>query len=347
MKTLDKFKILYRLGLDARTPKIFSFHDCLPDVFSGYIELLVAKRYQILGAGELLERMSKRDKFRKEVVLTFDDGRRNCWTVVYPLLKKYRIKASMFIIPSRIKDSGEAYPNLEDYWNNKVSWENLYMSHLRQPYLTWRELEIMRDSGLVEVHSHGLRHNVVSVSNRVVDFQHPGVFEMPVYFDEWYEAGMPSLETLWGSPVYERGWAPLASNEYVADQRTIFVMNDFIKNNGGFIFFKKKKWRRRIFDYYMSHQNDFGAGHFQKIKTAEDIRSSIFESKSIIETRLRTKCVFFSLPLYQNNPSLLDLLAEAGYKAVFGGLESIKNPGSGIFTLRRIPGFWLKFLQIF
>ncbi|HAJ57392.1 MAG TPA: hypothetical protein DCL35_06445 [Candidatus Omnitrophica bacterium] len=359
MRTIDKLKILAGLALGTKGPKIFSFHDCLPDVFSGYLELLAYKRYSILGGQELLERFSSKvldlDKEPhvnvKEAVLTFDDGRRNCWSVIFPLLKKYRAKAILFVIPSRISEVDEYFPNLEDYWNGRTSWENLYLSHRRMPYLTWKELEIMQSSGLVEIHSHGLRHDVVRVSSGVIDFQHPGVYEMPVYFDEWFDAGLPLLDYQWGAPIYERSWAPFASNIYVPDRRADTVMNEFVKNNGGFLFFKKKKWRAKLFNYYNSQKKNFGSGHFKKIEDREDAYLSLAESKSAIEKKMGNKDIFFSLPLYQSSPEILKIAADVGYRAIFTGPQSINKgckslslKADALFILTRIPSFWIKFL---
>lgn len=344
MKAYDKIKILLKLVSDTRHPKIFSFHDCLPDVFSHYIELLIAKRYKILDARELLERLDSRRRFKKEVVLTFDDGRRNCWTVIFPLLKKYKIKAQFFVIPSRLSDTQEYFPNLEDYWNGKVSWENLYLSHRKQPYLTWKELKVMRASGLVEVFSHSLKHEVVAVGSRVIDFQHPGVYEMPVYFDEWFADGAPPPETLWGVPVYERLWAPLAANVYLPNRKIDLMMNEFVKKSGGFLFFKKKDWRKILFDHFAGQKNNFSPGHFMKTAEREDACTSVAESRKLIETKLNNACAFFSLPLYQGYEEIRPFLEVAEYRAVMTGFAGGERSGSRLFLLNRIPSFWIKFL---
>ena len=354
MNALDRTRILYRLGFDASRPKIFSFHDCLPDVFSMYIDLLIYKRYKMLGAQELIERLGPRTKFKKEVVLTFDDGRRNCWTVIFPLLKKYKIKACFFIIPSRIKETDEYFPNLEDYWRGRVSWENLYVSHRRQPYLTWKELEVMQASGLVDIFSHSLRHEEVAISSKVIDFQHPGVYEMPVYFDEWFQSGEPQPDTLWGVPIYERAWAPLASNIYLPNRQGDLFMAEFVKKNGRFLFFKKRDWRAKLFEYFYAHKKSFSSSHFKKLEDKEDAAQSIIESKKIIENKLKNSCIFFSLPLYQGMPEMLTIITDAGYKAVFTGPVPDKAQKIPLnhkrqrpFLLNRIPSFWIKFLTYF
>ena len=347
MNPLSKLKNLYTLAADVKQPKIFSFHDCLPDVFSKYLELLIYRRYRVLDLSEATDRMRGEGSFKKEVVLTFDDGRRNGWTIIFPLLKKYKIKASFFIIPSRIKDSEEYYPNLEDYWNGRVSWENLYVSHRRQPHLTWKELGIMQESGLVDVFSHSLRHEVTSVSPTIIDFQHPGVYEMPVYFDEWFKAGEALFEMIWGAPIYERVWAPLASNVYMPNPKVDIFMNEFVRQNGGFLFFKKKNWRKSLLDYFSQHKRDFDPGHFKRIENKEEASVSMLESKETIEKRLHNSCLFFSLPLYQDFPGMMKMAQASGYHAVLAGPSSVCHENSKVFLFKKFPSFWIKFLTYF
>jgi hypothetical protein len=345
MRLIDKLNRLYKLALDAKHPKIFSFHDCLPDIFSRYIELLLVKRYYLLGAQELLERLESRAPSGREAVLTFDDGRRNVWTVIFPLLKKYRIKAILFVIPGRVQDTDEVFPNLEDFWQGRVSWENLYITHRRQPYLTWRELDVMQSSGLVDIFSHGLRHEVVRASNRVVDFQHPGVYEMPVYFDEWYQSGCPMPDTLWGTPVYERSWAPMVQNIYVPDSAPDAKMSQFVKTNGAFLFFRKKNWRKKLFDVWSAQKNRWPRGTFKKCDTFEDAAASVASSKEEIERRLKNACLGFSLPLYQTNDAVARALTVSKYRMVFTGPTSAAKTPANTFLLNRIPSFWIKFLS--
>jgi len=345
IRTRDKIRTLARLFADNRQPKVFSFHDCLPEAFTRYVELLVAKRYHVVGGEELWGRAHFAPKRRKEVVLTFDDGRRNCWTVIFPLLKKYRVKAVLFVIPERIRDTDEVLPNLEDYWNGRVGWESLYLSHRQEPYLTWRELEIMCSSGLVDVCSHGLHHEVVFASGRLQDFQHPGVYEMPVYFDEWYQAGRPALEDVWGTPLYERSWAPLAQNVYQPRAETARAMNAYIKSQGGFLFFKKKRWRALLGRRYEALTRDGVDGAYRKNPTRETLVDSVSLSKRLIERRLKCPCPAFSLPLYQDPPVLEGALHKAGYRLAFGGPFSDRSRYKKVPILNRLPGFWLKFLS--
>lgn len=69
--------------------------------------------------------------YHKTLALTFDDGYRDFYTTVFPLLKKYNISATIFVITKDVGKNGN---------------------------VTWEMLKEMVGSGLVEVGSHTVSH---------------------------------------------------------------------------------------------------------------------------------------------------------------------------------------------
>jgi peptidoglycan/xylan/chitin deacetylase (PgdA/CDA1 family) len=133
------------------------------------------------------------------VAITIDDGRRNCYEVLFPLLKEFQIPATFFVVSSFIRR--------EDWvWTDKVLWlseqssrigelsagniDRLFagMNQLRPEGRTafleaiakrmgvsippkapskygpcsWSDLREMADSGLVEIGSHTVTHPVLA-----------------------------------------------------------------------------------------------------------------------------------------------------------------------------------------
>lgn len=76
-----------------------------------------------------------------DLVIAFDDGEINIYQHAYPLLKKYSMKALVFIIA--------------DYIGKSNSWD-LNIGY-KTSHLGWREIREMRDFG-IEFGSHGLTH---------------------------------------------------------------------------------------------------------------------------------------------------------------------------------------------
>lgn len=71
----------------------------------------------------------------KPIIITFDDGYASNYELVFPIIQKYQIKASIFIVTDFI-----------DKEINGIS------------YLSWQECLEMQNSGLIEIYSHSKRH---------------------------------------------------------------------------------------------------------------------------------------------------------------------------------------------
>ncbi|MFH0857184.1 MAG: polysaccharide deacetylase family protein [Candidatus Magasanikbacteria bacterium] len=98
--------------------------------FESILEYLQEKNYNTLFASDLLQYMEEEKLPENSILLTFDDGSKTFYTNVYPLLKKYNMKAVMHIM-SGVKG-------------------NLWLST--------EEIQEMEKSGLVEFQSHTEYH---------------------------------------------------------------------------------------------------------------------------------------------------------------------------------------------
>ncbi len=68
----------------------------------------------------------------KVVIITMDDGQVGCYTDAFPVLKKYNVPATIFIV------------------NTLVGTED---------YFSWEQAKEMYDTGLVQIHCHGYNHS--------------------------------------------------------------------------------------------------------------------------------------------------------------------------------------------
>ena len=112
-----------------------------PERFRQHMEYLKVNGYQVIGLDELVQGIKSGRKFpHNTVVITFDDGYEDNYTTVFPLLKKYRILARIFLATSFIGGT------------------RTLRSGAMLPMLTWDQIREMKSSGLVEFHPHTHTH---------------------------------------------------------------------------------------------------------------------------------------------------------------------------------------------
>jgi len=91
---------------------------------------------------------------KNSICLVFDDGYFDFYHLIYPLLKKYNIKALLGVIPSVTLDTTgiDAKIRLSPEHNH------LFKEYKKATFCTYEELLEMQDSQLVQIASHSLTH---------------------------------------------------------------------------------------------------------------------------------------------------------------------------------------------
>lgn len=143
-------------------------------VFKNFFEVLDWERFKAFLSGDYKPK-------KRAVFLTFDDGYVDNFVYAYPLLKKYQLKAHLFITSSRILDKPLVRPTLVDYWNGKVPFNGLFkpkpmweaqkeflLKGESEEFLSWEELNLMKD--VFSYGSHGIAHTQGFISNTLEDF---------------------------------------------------------------------------------------------------------------------------------------------------------------------------------
>ncbi len=75
-----------------------------PELFEAHLRYLKEQGYTIVTVAELAARLEKNESVDKYIALSFDDGYKNNYSVVLPLLQKYDAKGSFFVINRDIGD---------------------------------------------------------------------------------------------------------------------------------------------------------------------------------------------------------------------------------------------------
>lgn len=99
--------------------------------FDAQMKYLVDDGYTVITPDELLDAWKGNGNLpKKPVIITFDDGSVDNYKNVFPILQKYNLKATIFVVT----DNVNLYPN----------------------YMTWDQAREMQNSGLVDIESHTL-----------------------------------------------------------------------------------------------------------------------------------------------------------------------------------------------
>ncbi len=107
-----------------------------PQSFEENIKTFLENGYTIISMKELaLADNGKIELPSKPIVITFDDGYYSNYEYIYPILKKYNVKASIFIVTDKI---GQEIDGIK--------------------YLSWEECLEMQNSGIIEIGSHSKKH---------------------------------------------------------------------------------------------------------------------------------------------------------------------------------------------
>ncbi|MCM8760762.1 MAG: polysaccharide deacetylase family protein [Candidatus Omnitrophica bacterium] len=103
-----------------------------PESFERQMKFLKDHRYNVISVEKAVSYIQNKERVPpKTIAITFDDGFYNNYKYAYPVLKKYGIPATIYVIVGKIGQPG---------------------------YLGWKEIKEMSDSGLITIGSHTISH---------------------------------------------------------------------------------------------------------------------------------------------------------------------------------------------
>ena len=156
-----------------------------PQSFEENIETLLEKGNTFISMEELYNAYNgKKELPEKPILINIDDGYYSNYEYIYPILKKYNVKASIFVVTDKV--------------GKEVNGKK---------YLGWDECKEMQESGIVEIFSHSKRHvfydrlSVRTIRDDVIESyktieEKLGNKDLKVFA---YPYGASTKETVWGA----------------------------------------------------------------------------------------------------------------------------------------------------
>lgn len=148
------FRLLATFARNSGDASILMYHsvgenDALftvpPSMLEKQLQYLHSNGYKTVCFSELVRRIKAREDLSRTVCLTFDDGYVDNYTVLFPLLSRYKMPATIFITTERV---GSTFT---------------ISSGITLPMMSKEQIQEMHQSGLVEFLPHGHTHRNLDI----------------------------------------------------------------------------------------------------------------------------------------------------------------------------------------
>ncbi|MDP1706349.1 MAG: polysaccharide deacetylase family protein [bacterium] len=279
--------------------RVFPGNHIDPETFDSQMKIL-KERFQPLSLEETIAFTRGELKLKKDGChITFDDGWADNFVYAYPILKKNGLKGTLFAATNFISNQETCRPNLEDYWQGKTTYQDLFqgkdndraaadIAQKKQSdqFLTWAEINSMRPT--IEVETHGHYHAYHFKSEKIIG----QIDEKPVGRQNWLLLSETDLKP--NQPLYESGSA-------LACPRYNYLRNELEKNDA---------YKKRVL---------------------EELRIS----RDAIEKNTGRISNYLAWPYGEYNESAIKLTQEAGLKACLTINAGWTQRGNNLYELKR------------
>lgn len=249
------------------------------DWFEEHLKNIWFLNMKTLTNREMLESLDKHGKLPKNsVALTFDDGYYDNYRHAFPLLKKYKMKATLYLNTAYVENE-----------------ENRAFK-----YLSWKEIEEMSSSGVFDIQLHSHRHMPIFVNtsfDRVADSN--DLLDRDI---QHLYGGNAQI----GFPIFgKRG--EFSSTGVIVPLEAAEKFKNFYENLSN----EEKGNKKLIQDFINSELHKdliFEALDEAKTRVLDDLNKNI----SLIEEHTGYKPNFFCWPWGHKSPEFIAILKSAG-----------------------------------
>lgn len=292
----------------------WNFLTCPYKVFENQLKALQKYGYKTLIFQDIYDYIINGKSIpKKSIFLTFDDGYLDNYVFAYPLLKKYGMKGTIFVNPDFVDSSNKLRPiynqqNLDEE-NNKLE---------KTGFCNWEELKKIDSEGVLDVQSHAKTHTWYPISDKIIDFRHPG--DDYIWMDwNMYPDKKPYLQI--SNPEFTKYGLPIFEHEKALSSKRVFINEEF--NDKMYQYFKTKdssffndnNWKKELTEYSNQLSKEINIiSKKESQKEYEDrIKHELSYTKDIIEKKLNKKVNFLCWPGGSATKIGIKISRELGY----------------------------------
>lgn len=326
--------------------QVNSISNTKPETLETFFSFLADKKYKTHTLQDIDNLFKAGKKLpSKSLVLTFDDGYYDNYGIVFPMLKKYNLKAVFFVNTLFIKDK---VPRPLDCIQHSDSVNAHLISNYFQgldadsaQYITWDEINEMEASGLVDVQCHSHRHGMVFSTTDFKNIVQSSFISAGDYF-------VHQGKVQEGFPLFKMRGELTAQGYYLEDTGKA-LFKEFVEKNKLKTAVKKKRLEmgNQFFtaDFKNTYIHSYSEEQF-KTRVLDDLG----ENKSQIEAHISNKkAIGFAWPYGHQSAISVPWIKSLGIQYFFTckkgtNARSFKKEFIYRMELRKVTSFKLIFL---
>jgi len=324
--------LYYHSVADHNKKRPWSFLTCDIKTFTLQMKYLNKLGYTTCNWNELYDHLDGiKELPEKTVMLQFDDGFLDNWTVVFPIMKELGLKFTVVVTPEFIekhkprpfsKHTSEA--NIVEWWG----------------YLSEEELIEMELSGLVDIQAHGFTHTWYPVGDKIIDIYDGTQLEPWLFWNEkieekskWLTNGGLNRIPL-GYPIFENEKSLSTIKAFIPNKEFIDrCIQSYDKSK------TKKENLSRIENIQKDWQSHNSLGHFETDDEAHKrLKNELLGTRKYLEKILNKKIEYLVWPGGGNNKMVQQLAFDSGYKLISKGTK-LNNFNSKLRMISRVAAY--------
>jgi len=309
---------------------IFLYHqvnnlsNVTPELFEKHLKILKENEMNPITISEYYNNKN----IKNSMLITLDDGYIDNYLYVFPLLKKYNMKATIFLNTFYIKEKHNCKNveiKLNNIANNEAIKNFLSLGNAQSDqYLSWEQIKEMSKSGLVDFQAHSHKHMAIFKKDQLEDIfleNENDCTDTFLYHN--IKKGFPKFP--------KRG--EYSGKGILIEPEFFNLFENFYNNK--LIDKDKKELKKLGNDFINKYKKDYFI--YETSSEAENrIKEDFLINKTLIEEHLNKPVLFFCWPWGHRDKESLTLLKSLGIKGFISTKKGTNSYSPNWNMIRRI-----------